>query len=210
MSRCATARSPTSRSNIFEPPRFFEALLRGRRHSEAPDITARICGICPVAYQMSACAAIEDACGVSVGASHRGPAQAAVLRGVDPEPRAARLPAPRPRLPRLRGRRRACRARPGGGRAGPRAQADRQPAHGDGRRAGRPSGQRPGRRLLSRSRSLSGPRSRRAAAAGPGRRPGDVEWVAGFEFPDVESDYRFVALRADGRLPHRVRPGRVL
>jgi coenzyme F420-reducing hydrogenase alpha subunit len=39
--------------NIFEPPRFFEALLRGRAFSEAPDITARICGICPVAYQMS-------------------------------------------------------------------------------------------------------------------------------------------------------------
>src|SRR5579862_9499572 len=32
---------------IFEPPRFFEALLRGRRFDEAPDITARICGICP-------------------------------------------------------------------------------------------------------------------------------------------------------------------
>ncbi len=53
--------------NIFEPPRFFEAFLRGRRHTEAPDITARICGICPVAYQMSACNAMEDACGVSVG-----------------------------------------------------------------------------------------------------------------------------------------------
>jgi coenzyme F420-reducing hydrogenase alpha subunit len=52
--------------DIFEPPRYFEALLRGRRHTEAPEITARICGICPVAYQMSACAAIEDACGVSV------------------------------------------------------------------------------------------------------------------------------------------------
>lgn len=51
---------------IFEPPRFFEALLVGRRHDEAPDITARICGICPVAYQMSACMAIEDACGVEV------------------------------------------------------------------------------------------------------------------------------------------------
>ncbi len=51
---------------IFEPPRFFEALLRGRRASEAPDITARICGICPVAYQMSACAAVEDACRVQV------------------------------------------------------------------------------------------------------------------------------------------------
>ncbi|HYA63300.1 MAG TPA: Ni/Fe hydrogenase subunit alpha [Candidatus Sulfotelmatobacter sp.] len=50
--------------NIFEPPRFFEAFLRGRRFDEAPDITARICGICPVAYQMSACHAAEDAFGV--------------------------------------------------------------------------------------------------------------------------------------------------
>ncbi|HVC19883.1 MAG TPA: Ni/Fe hydrogenase subunit alpha [Vicinamibacterales bacterium] len=51
---------------IFEPPRFFEALLRGRDHREAPDITARICGICPVAYQMSAVHAMEDAFGVTV------------------------------------------------------------------------------------------------------------------------------------------------
>ncbi|GAA4475533.1 Ni/Fe hydrogenase subunit alpha [Phytohabitans houttuyneae] len=52
---------------IYEPPRFFEGFLRGRRYTEPPDITARICGICPVAYQMSACQAIEDACGVEVG-----------------------------------------------------------------------------------------------------------------------------------------------
>src|SRR5512138_2840674 len=52
--------------NIYEPPRFFEAFLRGRKYTEPPDITARICGICPVAYQMSACAAIEAACGVTV------------------------------------------------------------------------------------------------------------------------------------------------
>jgi coenzyme F420-reducing hydrogenase alpha subunit len=52
--------------NIYEPPRFFEALLRGRGYLEPPDITARICGICPVAYQMSACLAIEDACDVEV------------------------------------------------------------------------------------------------------------------------------------------------
>jgi coenzyme F420-reducing hydrogenase alpha subunit len=51
---------------IFEPPRFFEAFLRGRSYTEPPDITARICGICPVAYQMSACRALEDACGVHV------------------------------------------------------------------------------------------------------------------------------------------------
>ena len=52
---------------IFEPPRFFEAFMRGRHMHEAPDITARICGICPVAYQMSAVHAIEQACGVTLG-----------------------------------------------------------------------------------------------------------------------------------------------
>jgi len=52
--------------NIFEPPRFFEAFLRGRLYSEAPDITARICGICPVAYQMSSVHAMEHIFGVTV------------------------------------------------------------------------------------------------------------------------------------------------
>ncbi|MCX7718436.1 MAG: Ni/Fe hydrogenase subunit alpha [Candidatus Sumerlaeaceae bacterium] len=52
--------------NIFEPPRFFEAFLRGRRFTEAPDITARICGICPIAYQMSSIHAMEDILGVKV------------------------------------------------------------------------------------------------------------------------------------------------
>jgi coenzyme F420-reducing hydrogenase alpha subunit len=49
------------RLKIFEPPRFFEALLRGRELFDAPDITARICGICPIAYQMSAVYAMENA-----------------------------------------------------------------------------------------------------------------------------------------------------
>jgi coenzyme F420-reducing hydrogenase alpha subunit len=56
---------------IFEPPRFFEAFLRGRSYLEAPDITARICGICPVAYQMSAVHAMENALGVTIPDSIR-------------------------------------------------------------------------------------------------------------------------------------------
>ncbi len=56
---------------IYEPPRFFEAFLRGRGFAEAPDITARICGICPVAYQTSSVLAMEDACGVEVGGQIR-------------------------------------------------------------------------------------------------------------------------------------------
>jgi hydrogenase maturation protease len=56
---------------IYEPPRFFEGFLRGRAITEAPDITARICGICPVAYQMSACQAAEALSGVEVGGALR-------------------------------------------------------------------------------------------------------------------------------------------
>jgi coenzyme F420-reducing hydrogenase alpha subunit len=51
---------------IFEPPRLFEAFLRGRHFQEVADITARICGICPVAYQMSAVQALERALGVAI------------------------------------------------------------------------------------------------------------------------------------------------
>ncbi len=54
------------RLEIYEPPRFFEAFLRGRPLTDAPDITSRICGICPIAYQLSACAAIEDALEIEV------------------------------------------------------------------------------------------------------------------------------------------------
>ena len=51
---------------IYEPPRFFEAFLRGRHFSEVPDIVPRICGICPVAYQMSAIHGIERLFGTEV------------------------------------------------------------------------------------------------------------------------------------------------
>lgn len=56
---------------IFEPPRFFEAFLQGRHYSEVPDIVARICGICPVAYQMSAVHALEQIFGVKIDGALR-------------------------------------------------------------------------------------------------------------------------------------------
>jgi coenzyme F420-reducing hydrogenase alpha subunit len=59
-------RATEVRLGIFEPPRFFEGLLRGRSYLEAPDITSRICGICPAAYLFSACHAMEDALGIHV------------------------------------------------------------------------------------------------------------------------------------------------
>jgi sulfhydrogenase subunit alpha len=52
--------------NIYEPPRFFEAFLRGRNYKEVPDIVARICGICPMAYQISAVNAFEKAFGITI------------------------------------------------------------------------------------------------------------------------------------------------
>ena len=69
--RIKDGRVTSAKLKIFEPPRLFEALLRGRGYAEAPDITARICGICPVAYQMSAVHAMEDALGISVGGQLR-------------------------------------------------------------------------------------------------------------------------------------------
>lgn len=52
---------------IFEPPRLFEKFLEGRGYQEVPDAVARICGICPVAYQMSAVHAIEQAFAMDPG-----------------------------------------------------------------------------------------------------------------------------------------------
>ena len=64
--RIRDGRVTSAQLRIFEPPRLFEAMLRGRGFTEAPDITARICGICPVAYQMSSVHAMEHALGVTV------------------------------------------------------------------------------------------------------------------------------------------------
>ncbi|MEM3028342.1 MAG: nickel-dependent hydrogenase large subunit, partial [Candidatus Bathyarchaeia archaeon] len=46
---------------IFESPRFFEAFLRGRRALELPELTSRICGICPIAHAIAAAKAVEKA-----------------------------------------------------------------------------------------------------------------------------------------------------
>jgi len=51
---------------IFEPPRYFEAFLRGRKFSEIHELTSRICGICPIAHQMTALRAVENAYGLEV------------------------------------------------------------------------------------------------------------------------------------------------
>lgn len=54
------------RLRIFEPPRYFEKFLEGRHYTEIPDMVARICGICPVAYQVTAAQALEKLFGVEL------------------------------------------------------------------------------------------------------------------------------------------------
>ncbi len=181
---CATARSSDVELKIYEPPRFFEAFLRGRPFTEAPDITARICGICPVAYQMSACTRWRTPAASTVPRADSRAAAAALLRRVDREPRPARLHAPRAGLPRLRGRGRAGARPPRRRRARPGAEEDRQPDDDAGRRPRDPPDQRPRRRLLPRADRRELPalvdpleRAREAALE-------TVRWVAGFDFPE--------------------------
>jgi len=52
------------RFRIYEPPRFFEAFLVGRPYTEMMELTSRICGICPVAHQITALRAVENAIGL--------------------------------------------------------------------------------------------------------------------------------------------------
>ena len=163
---------------IYEPPRFFEGFLRGRDFREAPDITARICGICPVAYQMAACRAMESARRRRGGGPAARAAAAPLLRRVDRVAHAARLHAPRARLPRRAERGRAGEDQPGARRDGAAAEEDRQ--RGDARRR-RPRGapdQRPRRRLVQgaepraagRARTRSRVGARRGARDGADRR----------------------------------------
>jgi len=192
---------------IFEPPRFFEAFLRGRRHTEAPDITARICGICPVAYQMSACLAIEDACKASVTERIRalrrllycgewiqshalhihllhapdflGCHDAVELAEIDPSPVKRGLEIKR---------------------------VGNLVMETVGGRAIHPVNVRVGGFYKAPSReeiaSLAEPllRARDAALA-------SVEWVSSFDFPDIEADYRFVSLRHPDHYP--IESGRI-
>jgi coenzyme F420-reducing hydrogenase alpha subunit len=63
----ADGRITNLKLRIYEPPRLFEKFLEGRACHEVPDMVARICGICPVAYQMSAVQALESIAGVDPG-----------------------------------------------------------------------------------------------------------------------------------------------
>ena len=89
---------------IYEPPRFFEAFLRGRSFREVPDITARICGICPIAYQMSAVHAIEKILGVAIDPAVRLPCWGVIAPALLLPPAATRPADARARSTRTRSR----------------------------------------------------------------------------------------------------------
>ncbi len=199
-----TVRNGTVRDaelNIFEPPRFFEAFLRGRDFTEAPDITARICGICPVAYQMSAVCAMEDAldlavpepirllrrllyCGewIESHALHIYMLHAPDFLGYESAMAMAQDHGERVRQGlALKKAGNAILALLGG-----------REVHPINVRVG-------GFYKVPQKRALGSLLEELKRAREIAR--DTVEWVAGFDFPDCERDYEFVALRAEGKYP---------
>jgi len=67
---------------IFEAPRFFEAFLRGRKALELPELTSRICGICPIAHVITAAKAVENALEVSLDENTIALRKALALSGI--------------------------------------------------------------------------------------------------------------------------------
>ena len=195
---------------IFEPPRYFEALLVGRHFTEAPDITARICGICPVAYQMSACAAMEDACGVTVD-EQINRLRRLLYCGEWIQSHALHIYLLH--APDFLGCADAvelAQRRPGCGGTGSADQADGQPGHGDRGWPGRAPGQRPGGRLLPGAGPGVGGGPDRATSSGTRRRAGHGRVGGGLRLP---RRLRRLPLRGAARrrpLRHRARAAGVL
>ncbi|GAA3560528.1 Ni/Fe hydrogenase subunit alpha [Nonomuraea rosea] len=178
---------------IYEPPRFFEALLRGRAFTEPPDITARICGICPVAYQMSACQALESACGVTVDGALRD-LRLLLYYGEWIESHALHiylLHAP-DFLGYPSGVAMAADHRPLVERGLALKKAGNELVAAVGGRAIHPINVKLGGfyRAPADLSSVAGQLQNALQAA-----LATVEWVSGFDFPDVEHDYHFLALR---------------
>ncbi|MCF7956197.1 MAG: Ni/Fe hydrogenase subunit alpha [Phycisphaerae bacterium] len=51
---------------VPEAPRFFEAMVRGRKYDDIQTIVSRICGICSISHSLVAIKAVEDGIGVKV------------------------------------------------------------------------------------------------------------------------------------------------
>ena len=133
--------------NIYEPPRFFESFLRGREIREVTDITARICGICPVAYQMSAAHALEKALGIEVTPEIRR-LRRLLYCGEWIESQPCTSICSRARFPGIRKRNQHGGGSPRGGRTRLAAEEDRKPVAGHHRRTSHSSDQCHRRRIL--------------------------------------------------------------
>ena len=184
-------------SRIFEPPRFFEALLRGRGFAEVLDIVARICGICPIAYQMSGVHAIENALGVAVDPPIRANcAGSSIAASGSRATRCTSSCCMRRTSSAIPMRYRMARDHGEAVERGLSAKKGRQRAHCDCSAAGRSI------RSMFGSAASTGCR----AAANWRRSPNGLKrareqaiatlrWAAGFDFPECQRDYEFVALR---------------
>jgi coenzyme F420-reducing hydrogenase alpha subunit len=187
--------------NIYEPPRFFEAFLRGRAHTEPPDLTARICGICPVAYQISACNAIENACGVDLDPGllelrrllycgewvHSHTLHVYLLHAPDFLGYPDAITMARDHREAVE---RGLRLK----------KAGNQLMELVGGRAIHPVNVRVGGFYSVPTRSQLAPLAEQLRRALDDA-VATVEWVSGFEFPDLELDHELLALRQDGRYP---------
>ncbi len=195
-------RVTSAQLKIFEPPRLFEALLRGRSYAETPDIVARICGICPIAYQMSAVHAIENAFGVAVD----GPLRALrrlIYCGEWIESHA--LHVVMLHAPDFLGFPDAIQmAREHGEvvRSGlALKKAGNELMRVLGGREIHPVNVKAGGFYRAPSRARTGARSQQSLTHARELAVGLVRWVAGFSFPQFERDYEFVALRHPDEYP---------
>lgn len=191
----------TANLRIFEPPRFFEAFLRGRDYTELPDIVARICGICPIAYQMGAVQAVEQAFEISVEGQLRA-LRRLIYCGEWIESHALHIVMLH--APDFLGYPDAVRMAEKHGDAVRRGLAIKKAGNALmsflGGREIHPVNLRPGgfykvpskRELVPIAEELK--RARELAED-------LVRWVSGFPFPELEQDYEFVALRHDKEYP---------
>ena len=202
-------RATSAKLKIFEPPRLFEALLRGRGFAEAPDITARICGICPVAYQMSSVHAMEDALGVTVDGQLRA-LRRLLYCGEWIESHA--LHVVMLHAPDFLGFQDGIQMAAKHGdavRGGLALEEGRQRTDARARRPRNPSGECPRRRVLPRAATQrSSRRSTEQLKRARDLAVATVRWVATFPFPDYERDYEFVALRHPDEYP--INEGRIV